>query len=69
VAGDYTFAAADGTSGAGQLASASNDVDPLSGPLAGMGLTGAFGTDEIGNTLFKFKGPQGVGITCSEAPA
>lgn len=69
VAGDYAFAGPDGSSGTGQVASASNDVNPLSGPLKDMGLTGFFGTDDSGNTLFKFTGADGAEITCSEAPA
>jgi hypothetical protein len=69
VAGDYAFAAPDGSSGAGQVASAANAVTPLSGPLKDMGLSGVFGTDESGNTLFRFTGAGGADITCSEAPA
>lgn len=69
VAGDYAFAAPDGSNGSGQVASAASSVDPLSGPLKDMGLTGAFETDASGNTMFRFTGSDGVEITCSEAPA
>jgi hypothetical protein len=69
VAGDYAFAAPNGSSGTGQVASAANEVTPLTGPLKDMGLSGAFGTDEAGHTLFKFTAAGGAEITCSEAPA
>ena len=64
VAGDYAFTAADGSAGSGQVASAGTDVNPLSGPLHALGLTGAFGTDEAGRTLFRFTGRDGLVVTC-----
>ena len=64
VAGDYVFARPDGSSGKGQVASAGTDVNPLSGPLKEMGLTGVFGTDEAGATLFRFNGPDGLVVEC-----
>ncbi|MDC9823682.1 hypothetical protein PRN20_08055 [Devosia sp. ZB163] len=65
VAGDYSFKSIDGNSSAGQVASAANDVNPLSGPLKEMGLTGVFGTDDTGTTVFKFTGADGMSMTCS----
>jgi len=64
VAGDYAFKGADGNSASGQLASAGNDVNPLSGPLKDMGLAGAFATDQTGATSFRFTGPDGAEVTC-----
>ena len=64
VAGDYALARPDGSSGKGQVASAGTDVNPLSGPLKDMGLTGVFGTDEAGNTVFRFVGADGAGVEC-----
>lgn len=64
VAGDYAFARPDGSSGEGQVASAGTDVNPLSGPLKEMGLTGVFGTDEAGNTVLRFNGPDGLVVAC-----
>ncbi len=64
VAGDYVFARPDGSSGKGQVASAGTDVNPLSGPLREMGLTGVFGTDEAGNTVFRFVGADGAVVEC-----
>jgi hypothetical protein len=65
VAGDYSFKDAAGNSASGQVASAGNDVNPLSGPLRQMQLTGVFGTDDTGKTVFKFTGPAGLDVTCS----
>jgi hypothetical protein len=64
VAGDYVFARPDGSSGKGQVASAGTDVNPLSGPLKEMGLTGAFGTDDTGATLFRFNARDGLVVEC-----
>lgn len=64
VAGDYSFKAADGTTGAGQVASAGSDVDALSGPLATLQLKGAFGTDDTGATTFRFTGEGGLEVIC-----
>lgn len=65
VAGDYSFRNVDGNSGSGQVASAGNDVNPLSGPLKEMQLTGVFGTDDTGKTMFRFAGADGLDVTCS----
>ncbi|MBN9310735.1 hypothetical protein [Devosia sp.] len=65
VAGDYSFKDTNGVSASGQVASAGTDVNPLSGPLRQMQLTGVFGTDDAGKTVFKFTGPAGQGVTCS----
>ncbi len=65
VAGDYSFKGTNGSSGNGQVASAANDVNPLSGPLKDMQLKGVFGTDDTGRTVFKFTGPADQAITCS----
>ena len=65
VAGDYSFKNVDGNSASGQIGSAGTDVNPLSGPLKEMGLTGAFMTDDTGETVFTFAGPYGFEVTCS----
>ena len=65
VAGDYSFKDAAGNSASGQVASAGSDVNPVSGPLRDMELTGVFGTDDTGRTVFKFTGPAGQDVTCS----
>lgn len=65
VAGDYSFKNVDGNSASGQVASAGNDVNPLSGPLRDMQLTGVFSTDDTGKTVFKFTGADGLEVTCS----
>ena len=64
VAGDYAFKGADGATGAGQVASAGSDVDALSGPLAALHLQGAFGTDDMGKTTFRFTNPDGLEVIC-----
>lgn len=64
VAGDYSFKGADGNSRSGQVASAGTDVNPLSGPLKDMGLVGVFGTDDAGNTVFRFVRPDGLVVSC-----
>jgi hypothetical protein len=64
VAGDYSFRAADGTIGTGQVASAGTDVDAISGPLKALGLKGAFLTDDVGATTFRFTGISGREVTC-----
>lgn len=64
VAGDYSFKGTDGNSASGQVASAGTDVNPLSGPLREMELSGVFGTDDTGRTVFKFMRPSGEAITC-----
>lgn len=64
VAGDYSFKDTSGNSASGQVASAGTDVNPLSGPLKQMQLTGVFGTDDTGTTVFRFTGPGGEDVTC-----
>jgi hypothetical protein len=64
VAGDYSFKNVDGNSASGQVASAGTDVNPLSGPLKDMQLTGMFGTDDAGKTTFRFTGADGLEVTC-----
>jgi hypothetical protein len=64
VAGDYSFKAADGATGTGQVASAGTDVDALSGPLKDLGLKGAFLTDDVGATTFRLTGNSGLEVTC-----
>ena len=64
VAGDYSFRHPDGETASGQLASAGTDVNPLSGPLRDMGLSGTFDTDETGATTFAFTSPDGLAATC-----
>lgn len=54
VAGDYEFAATDQPSGVGQVASAGNSVNALTGPLADIHLTGSFSTDDHGEAVFIF---------------
>ena len=53
VAGDYQWQTPDGKSVTGQVASASNSVEALSGPLADQHWKGDFGT-EAGKTTFVF---------------
>lgn len=65
VAGDYSFKGQDGNSASGQVASAGNDVNPLSGPLKDMQLRGVFQTDDKGVTVFSFAGPDQLEVRCS----
>ena len=65
VAGDYSFKNVDGNSASGQIASAGTEVNPLSGPLKDMGLSGAFGTDEAGKTVFHLIDEDSLEVTCS----
>lgn len=64
VAGDYSFKNVDGNSASGQVASAGTDVNPLSGPLKDMQLTGMFATDDSGKTTFRFTGADGLEVIC-----
>jgi hypothetical protein len=64
VAGDYSFRNVDGNSASGQVASAGTDVNPISGPLKDMQLTGVFGTDDTGKTTFRFTGADGLEVSC-----
>ena len=54
VAGDYDLASSVTIGGTGQVASAGNSVNALSGPLADIELTGSFSTDERGEASFIF---------------
>lgn len=59
VAGDYDFATKTGIGGTGQVASSGNSINALTGPLADIGLTGSFATDERGEATFTFTTSQG----------
>jgi hypothetical protein len=63
VAGDYRWQAVDGTASEGQIASASNSVEALSGPLGAAHWQGNFST-EAGRTTFVFSTDAGK-VTCS----
>lgn len=63
VAGDYSLKRPDGSSADGQLASAGTDINPVSGPLSEMQLTGTF-YDEAGSTVLQFSGPEGLMVVC-----
>lgn len=62
VAGDYQWQAADGTASSGQIASASNSVEALSGPLGDAHWRGSFST-EAGRTTFSFATDSGK-VSC-----
>jgi hypothetical protein len=62
VAGDYQWQTPEGTSASGQVASASNSVTALSGPLAGQHWRGEFST-EAGKTTFVFQ-TDGGQVVC-----
>ncbi|MGV3490580.1 MAG: hypothetical protein ACO1OG_04585 [Devosia sp.] len=64
VAGDYSFRNIDGNSASGQLASAGTDINPLSGPLRDMNLTGSFATADDGATTIQFVTADGLEIIC-----
>jgi len=53
VAGDYQWQTADGASTTGQVASAANSVEALTGPLGDQHWRGTFSTDG-GKTVFVF---------------
>lgn len=54
-AGDYELETKDAIfGGSGQIASAGNSVNALSGPLADIDLTGSFTTDDRGEASFMF---------------
>lgn len=63
VAGDYALKGPDGRSGSGQLASAGTDINPLSGPLSEMQVTGTF-YDDAGRTVLQFNAPEGLTVVC-----
>ena len=54
VAGDYQFDSKVTLGGSGQVASSGNAVNAISGPLADLGLTGSFTTDDRGEASFMF---------------
>jgi hypothetical protein len=59
-AGDYDFATKGAIiGGSGQIASAGNSVNALSGPLADIDLAGSFSTDARGEASFMFTTTQG----------
>ncbi|MBN9305407.1 MAG: hypothetical protein BGO82_02845 [Devosia sp. 67-54] len=62
VAGDYQWQAADGMASSGQIASASNSVEALSGPLGDAHWQGSFST-EAGRTTFSFSTDSGK-VSC-----
>ena len=58
--GDYDFATkGDIIGGTGQIASAGNSVNALTGPLADIDLAGSFSTDAKGDVSFMFTTTQG----------
>jgi hypothetical protein len=60
VAGDYNWIAEDGTEGKGQVSSAGNNVEALSGPLKDINAKGSFATDEAsGETKFALTSSRG----------
>jgi len=59
VAGDYQFDSATSVGGSGQVASSGNSVNAVSGPLADIGLTGSFTTDDTGEASFMFSTDMG----------
>jgi hypothetical protein len=63
VAGDYAWQGADGAPTTGQMASASNSVEALSGPLGEQHWKGTFST-EAGKTTFVFATDAGK-VSCS----
>lgn len=63
-AGEYDFQAADGIGGSGQLASAGNSVNAISGPLADINLSGSFTTGARG-AEFMFSTLEGS-VLCAQ---
>ena len=59
VAGDYQFDSTVTVGGGGQVASSGNSVSAVSGPLADLGLTGSFTTDDRGEASFMFSTSMG----------
>jgi len=59
VAGDYDFQSDTQPSGNGQVASAGNSVNALSGPLADLHLKGSFSLDQRGEAVFTFETDAG----------
>lgn len=68
VAGDYDFVSKVTIGGTGQVASAGNSVNALSGPLADIDLKGSFSTDERGEASFIFTTTLGS-VLCALPPA
>jgi hypothetical protein len=67
--GDYAWTTPDGVTAEGQIASAANSVRALSGVLfEDYHLSGAFETDEAGDTRFVFSSDRGE-IRCGPPPA
>lgn len=67
VAGDYQWDTPDGQSATGQIASAGDSVEALTGPLAAQHWMGGFAT-EMGQTRFVFKTDAGE-VKCGMPPA
>ncbi len=63
VAGDYRWSAADGSGGEGQISSAGNTVEAISGPLDLQHWVGRF-ADEAGNVTYAFETDTGP-VTCA----
>jgi hypothetical protein len=66
VAGDYQWQTPDGTSATGQVASAANTVEALTGPLADQHWKGDFSTD-MGKTIFVFATDAGKVVCANPA--
>lgn len=66
VAGDYQWDA-NGSSATGQMASAGDSVEALTGPLVDQHWRGGFSTDDTGGTTFQFDTDVGA-VTCSLPP-
>ncbi len=62
VGGDYMWDGADGRMGTGQVSSAGNTVEALTGPLKSEAWAGAF-AEEMGRTTYSFEGNGGA-VTC-----
>ncbi|MBS3849313.1 hypothetical protein KD146_11460 [Devosia sp. BSSL-BM10] len=60
VAGDYDIASEAIPRGQGQVTSSGSHVTAQSGPLADIGLTGHFVTDDYGDTVFDFETSMGA---------
>ncbi len=67
VGGDYQWSAADGSSGEGQITSAGNSVEAISGPLDAQNWVGSF-TEEMGVASYAFETDSGP-INCALPPA
>ena len=66
VAGDYQWSAADGSGGEGQVSSAGNAVEAISGVLHDRHWVGRF-TDEMGEVIYAFETDAGP-LVCKLPP-